>query len=55
MLYKVLKNIITNKGYETKEEAHSYVDIFYAKKRLTEVQYAELDELIETVYAEVVV
>ena len=52
MLYKVLKNVIVNKGYETKEEAHSYVDIFYAKQRLTAEQYAELDALVETVYAQ---
>ena len=55
MLYKVLKNVIANKGYATKEEAHSYVDVFYAKKRITEEQYNELDALVETVYAEPVV
>ena len=50
MLFKVLKNVIANKGYDTKEEAQSYVDVFYAKKRLTEEEYQELDTLIESVY-----
>ena len=50
MLFKVLKNVIANKGYDTKEEAQSYVDVFYAKKRITEEQYNELETLIESVY-----
>jgi hypothetical protein len=50
MLFKVLKNVIADKGYDTKEEAQSYVDVFYAKKRLTEEQYTELSDLVDTTY-----
>ena len=50
MLYTVLENIIKNKGYATKEEIQSKVDIFYARSRLTTEEYNELCDLINATY-----
>lgn len=49
-MYNVMKKLIEKKFYKTKEEAQNKIDVFYACNRLSDDQYAELTELIETSY-----
>ena len=46
MLYKVLKNMIVKKNYNTKEEMQTKLDVFYATNRLTQEQYEELTAML---------
>lgn len=43
-MYTILKKMITN-NTETKERLQNKIDMFFAKNRITEEQYAELTEL----------
>lgn len=51
-MYNVMKNLITNKYYPTKEEAVEKLDVFLAYNRITADQYAELMALADEKYAE---
>lgn len=46
MLYKVLKNMIVKKNYNSKEELQTKLDVFYATGRLTQEQYEELTAML---------
>lgn len=52
MIYKLLKRMITTGNYE-KEDMQNKLDIFFAVNRITEEQYLELTELINSKSAEV--
>lgn len=54
-MYEVMKRLITNKFYATGEEAQQKLDVFYAMNKLDDMQYVELTQLVETVYAPPVV
>jgi hypothetical protein len=51
-MFNYLKNLIARKFYNTKEEAQIKCDVFFGVNRLTEEQYIELSELVNTVYVE---
>lgn len=53
-MYKSMKVLINRHFYITREEAQERLDMFYAKKRLTEDQYSELCDLLDEKYSEVV-
>ena len=52
MIYKLLKRMITTGNYE-KEDMQNKLDVFFAVNRITEEQYLELTELINSKSAEV--
>ena len=52
MIYTLLKRMITTGNYE-KEDMQNKLDIFFAVNRITEEQYLELTELINSKSAEV--
>ena len=52
MIYGLLKRMITTGNYE-KEDMQNKLDIFFAVNRITEEQYLELTELINSKEAEV--
>ena len=49
-MYNSMKRLITRKFYKTAEEAQNKLDVFYAVNRLTDEQYTELTELVQTTY-----
>lgn len=49
-MFNIMKNLISRKYYETKEEAQEKVDVFFARKRITADEYFELTDLIEETY-----
>lgn len=51
-MYKPMKILINHHFYKTREEAQERLDMFYAKKRLTETQYSELCDLLDEKYPE---
>lgn len=51
-MYKSMKVLINRHFYTTREEAQERLDMFYAKKRLTEDQYSELCDLLDEKYPE---
>ena len=51
MIYTLLKRMITTGNYE-KEDMQNKLDIFFAVNRITEEQYLELTELINSKSAE---
>ena len=52
MIYALLKRMITTGNYE-KEDMQNKLDIFFAVNRITEEQYLELTELINSKQVEV--
>lgn len=52
MIYRLLKRMITTGNYE-KEDMQNKLDIFFAVNRITEEQYLELTELINSEQVEV--
>ena len=50
-MYNSMKRFITRKFYKTADEAQNKLDVFYAVNRLTDEQYTELTELVQTTYA----
>ena len=48
-----MKVLINRHFYASREEAQERLDMFYAKKRLTEDQYIELCDLLDEKYPEV--
>ena len=49
-MYNSMKRLITRKYYKTADEAQNKLDVFYAVNRLTDEQYTELTELVQTTY-----
>lgn len=49
-MYKCMKLLIEKKFYKTFEEVRTKLDTFYAKKRLTDEEYAELNALLVSIY-----
>lgn len=50
-MYNSMKRLISRKFYKTADEAQNKLDVFYAVNRLTDEQYTELTELVQTTYA----
>ena len=51
MIYTLLKRMITTNNYQ-KDDMQNKLDIFFAVNRITEEQYLELTELINSKQAE---
>ena len=51
MIYTLLKRMITTGNYET-DDMQNKLDVFYAVNRITEEQYLELTNLINSKSAE---
>ena len=49
-MYNSMKRLITRKFYKTADEAQNKLDVFFAVSRLTDEQYTELTELVQTTY-----
>ncbi|CCL06861.1 TPA: hypothetical protein KON86_004156 [Clostridioides difficile] len=45
-MYNILKGMIEQKNYETKEELQTKLDVFYAMNRIKESEYTELTNLL---------
>ncbi|MGO0987983.1 hypothetical protein ACTPEW_18805 [Clostridioides difficile] len=45
-MYNLLKLMIEQKNYSTKEDLQHKMDVFYAVNRITEEQYLELTSLL---------
>ena len=54
-MYRSMTILINCHFYKTREEAQERLDMFYAKKRLAEVQYSELCDLLDKKYPENIV
>ena len=50
MIVKLMTNLINKKFYDTKDEAVTKLDVYFALGRITEDEYAELALLAEAVY-----
>lgn len=50
-MYNSMKRLISRKFYKTADEAQNKLDVFFAVNRLTDEQYTELTELVQTTYA----
>ena len=46
MIYKLCKNMISNKTYGSYEEMMNKLDVFYLGNRITQAQYEELVALL---------
>ena len=49
-MYESMKILIGRKFYKTAEAARKKLDVFYARNRITDDEYMELDDLVNTVY-----
>ena len=45
-MYNILKRMIEQKNFETKEELQTKLDVFYAMSRIKESEYTELTNLL---------
>ncbi|MGO1042157.1 hypothetical protein ACTPEO_05420 [Clostridioides difficile] len=45
-MYNILKRMIEQKNFETKEELQTKLDVFYAMNRIQESEYTELTNLL---------
>lgn len=45
-MYNILKRMIEQKNFETKEELQNKLDVFYAMNRIKESEYTELTNLL---------
>lgn len=50
MIVKLMTNLINKKFYNTKDEAVTKLDVYFALGRITEEEYAELALLAEDMY-----
>ena len=48
MIYKLCKQIITNKTYTSKEDMQLKLDVFFNNNRINEDEYVELTNLLAT-------
>lgn len=51
-MFSIMQKLVGKKFYVTKEEAQDKADVFYAVNRLTDDQYVQLTELVNTSYTE---
>ena len=51
-MYNAMKTLINKKFYKTADVAQNKLDVFYAANRLTNDEYLELTNLIQTIYME---
>lgn len=51
-MYSAMKRLIERRFYKTAEAAQVKLDVFFAVSRLTDEQYTELTELVNTTYGE---
>ena len=51
VMYESMKILIGRKFYKTAEAARKKLDVFYARNRITDEEYMELDDLVNTVYS----
>ena len=51
VIVKLMTNLIEKKFYDTKDEAVSKLDVYFAMNRISEEEYATLTLLAEEVYA----
>ena len=49
-MYTLMKNLISNKYYKTKEEAIRKLNVFFAVDDLTEEEFTELKQLVKEKY-----
>ncbi|MDI0267237.1 hypothetical protein ABRY17_15785 [Clostridioides difficile] len=45
-MYNILKRMIEQKNFDTKEELQTKLDVFYAMNRIKESEYTELTTLL---------
>ncbi|HBG4932898.1 TPA: hypothetical protein PC517_002639 [Clostridioides difficile] len=45
-MYNILKRMIEQKNFDTKEELQTKLDVFYAMNRIKENEYTELTSLL---------
>ena len=45
-MYNILKRMIEQKNYETREELQTKLDVFYAMNMIKESEYTELTNLL---------
>ena len=50
LVIKLMTNLINKKFYDSKEEAISKLDVYFAMNRISEEEYAELALLADSVY-----
>ena len=50
LVIKLMRNLITKKFYDNKEEAIAKIDVYFAMNRILEEEYAELALLADSVY-----
>lgn len=50
-MYNMMKNLINNKWYATEEEAQHKLDVFWAMNKISDLEYAELTQLSNSIYA----
>lgn len=51
-MYNIMKNLIDNNYYSTKEEAISKLDVFHSYKVISEDEYTELMQLVLEKYVD---
>lgn len=54
LIIKLMKNLISKKFYDSKDDAIAKLDVYFAMNRISEEEYAELALLAESVYEPVV-
>ena len=50
LVINLMKNLISKKFYDTKEEAIAKLDVYFAMNRISEEEYAELALLADLTY-----
>lgn len=50
VMYESMKILIGRKFYKAASAARKKLDVFYARNRITDEEYMELDDLVNTVY-----
>lgn len=51
-MYAIMKTLINNKYYSTKDEVQEKLDVFFAVNKLTPDNYTELTALVVEKYGE---
>lgn len=54
LIIKLMKNLISKKFYDSKDDAIAKLDVYFAMNRISEEEYAELALMAESVYEPVV-
>ena len=51
-MYKVMKTLIEKRFYKIADIAQNKLDVFYTANRLSDDEYIELTNLVQTIYME---